>query len=130
MPELLKVESHIKEGVGPFEDDVPGFKVIHKANGLSKRAVEGRMIGRLTAKYPLKAGNIETLNTETVRARSQRETDEEFEQVERLAQKKERGAGNTWIVETFVPTESFGDNVTRIVEDLVQRANQAELDLS
>lgn len=141
MPELLRVENHVKEG-GPFGEDVPGFKVVHKANGLSRNAVKGRMVGRLTAKYPLKAGKIETLKIETLEQRSRRQMSDDIEEVEKLRERRKRrqeeevfedagGVGaNTWIVETFVPNESLGDKATEIIEDLVQRANEAELNIT
>lgn len=103
MPQLLNVESFIKETRDPREEDKPGFKLTYKYNGISPRAVKGRAVGRLVSKYPLKAREIEALSIEV--------------------EGQDEGIGtNTYRVEIFVPNESLGDRGTEIIEKLIRKA--------
>lgn len=97
MSNLIDVESTTKDGE-------PGFKVVHKTNGISRKAVKGRINGRMTAKYPLKAGAIENISIRPV------EGDKEF-------------GLNTFRVETFIPfsgfvEEAITDKITDLFEDV------------
>lgn len=80
-------------------DGEPGFEIRYLYNGLNPSSVRGRARGRVTSKYPLKAGDIQVESTMI-----------------------DEGIKNTFHIDVFVPYSSFANKLTgdRLTELLSQ----------